>query len=487
MRIADLTAVQLSARIRRGELTAEEAVRAALDRIAAREKELHCYITIEEEQALARAEQVQRQIADGTLTGPLAGVPVAVKDNICTKGMRTTCGSRMLSDFVPFYDAQVMENLERAGAILLGKTNMDEFAMGSTTETSAYGVTVNPWKAGYVPGGSSGGSAAAVASGECFAALGSDTGGSARQPAAYCGLVGMKPTYGTVSRYGLVAYGSSLEQIAPLTKDVTDCAALLQVLASYDKKDATSVNRTDREWVRACIADVRGMKIGIPVNHFGPGLQPEVEQAVKRAAEVFKDKGAVVEEFELQLTEYMIPAYYVIAFAEAGSNLERFDGVAYGYRTQNYDTFHDMYKRTRSEGFGQEVKRRIMMGSFVLSSGYYDAYYNKAMKVRTLIRQTLERAFDKYDLLLGPVTPTTAPKLGESLGDFLHMYQSDIYTVAANLTGMPAVSVPCGLDQQGMPIGMQLMAGYFQEQKLFRAAYTYEQAGVRGKLPERQE
>ena len=356
---------------------------------------------------------------------------------------------------------------------------MDEIAMGSSTETSAYGVTKNPRNPAHVPGGSSGGSAAAVAAGECIYAIGSDTGGSIRQPASYCGVVGMKPTYGTVSRYGLIAYGSSLDQIGPLTKDVADCAAVLEALASHDTKDSTSIAREDTDFRSALTEDVAGLRIGIPNDYLGEGLNDEVRAAVLAAAETLEKKGAVVERFDLSLVEYAIPAYYTIAAAEASSNLERFDGIKYGYRTQEYAGLHNMYKKSRSEGFGEEVKRRIMLGSFVLSSGYYDAYYLKALKVKALIKKAFDAAFAKYDVILGPVAPTTAPRLGESLADPIQMYLGDIYTIAVNLAGLPGISVPCGEDSQGLPIGLQLIGDCFQEKKLLRAAYTYEQEGQR--------
>ena len=347
--------------------------------------------------------------------------------------------------------------------------------MGSTTETSAYGVTKNPWNTGHVPGGSSGGSCAAVAAEECSYALGSDTGGSIRQPSSFCGVTGIKPTYGTVSRYGLIAYGSSLDQIGPIAKDVTDCATILEAIASHDVKDSTSVQREDYDFTSALVDDVRGMKIGIPRDYFGDGLDPEVKVAVLGAAKKLEEKGAIVEEFDLSLVEYAIPAYYVIACAEASSNLARFDGVKYGYRTEQYDGLHNMYKKTRSEGFGAEAKRRIMLGSFVLSSGYYDAYYLKALRTKALIKQAFDKAFEKYDVILGPAAPTTAPKLGASLSDPLKMYLGDIYTISVNLAGLPGITLPCGTDQSGLPIGLQLIGDCFEEKKIIRAAYTYEQ------------
>lgn len=476
MGLLDLTAVELAAEIKAGKTTAVEAMEAVIEQIDSREAELNCYVTIDREKAMKAAEEAQRAIEAGELLGPLAGVPVAVKDNMCTEGMLTTCSSKILENFVPQFSSEAVVNLQKAGAVIIGKTNMDEFAMGSTTETSAFGETRNPWNTAHVPGGSSGGSAAAVAAKECFFALGSDTGGSIRQPASYCGVVGMKPTYGTVSRYGLIAYGSSLDQIGPLCRDVTDCAAIMEVIASHDEKDSTSVARKETDFTSALVNNVAGMKIGIPKDYFGEGLDTEVRKAVLAAAEVLKAKGAVVEEFDLSLVDYAIPTYYTIAAAEASSNLERFDGVKYGYRAKGFDGLHGMYKKTRSQGFGPEVKRRIMLGSFVLSSGYYDAYYLKALRVKALIKKAFDEAFAKYDVILGPVAPTTAPKLGASLSDPIKMYLSDIYTISLNLAGLPGISVPCGKDSKGLPIGLQLIGNCFEEKKLIQTAYTYEQA-----------
>ncbi len=472
--ILDLTALELGRKIKTGEVTAVEAAEAAIRQIKAAEPQVHAYVTIDEEGAMKRAGEVQKQIEAGALTGPLAGVPAALKDNLCTKGMRTTCSSRILEHFVPTYTAEAVERLERAGAVLLGKTNMDEFAMGSTTETSYYGVTRNPWNTEHVPGGSSGGSCAAVAANECFYALGSDTGGSIRQPSSFCGVTGIKPTYGTVSRYGLIAYGSSLDQIGPIAKDVSDCAAILEVIASHDRKDSTSMERPDYDFTSALVDDVRGMRIGIPAGYFGEGLDDEVRAAILKAADALKDKGAVVETFDLGLVEYAIPAYYVIASAEASSNLSRFDGVKYGYRTPEYEGLHSMYKKSRSEGFGPEVKRRIMLGSFVLSSGYYDAYYLKALRTKALIKREFDKAFASYDVILAPAAPNTAPRLGESLSDPLKMYLGDIYTISVNLAGLPGMTVPCGRDRKGLPIGLQLIGDCFQEKKLLRTAYAFE-------------
>ena len=475
MKILELSATELAKKIKAGEITSEEAAKASLAQIAKEDQKIRAYLTVDEEKVLARAKEVDDGIRSGKYTGPLAGVPIAVKDNICTKGMKTTCASKILENFVPFYDATAVTRITDAGMVILGKTNMDEFAMGSTTETSAFAVTKNPWDTEHVPGGSSGGSCAAVAAGECFAALGSDTGGSIRQPSSYCGVTGIKPTYGTVSRFGLVAYASSLDQIGPLTKDVTDCATVLETITSHDPKDSTSMKREDTDFTSALVADVKGMKIGIPRDYFGEGLDPEVRDAVLAAAEVLKAQGAEVEEFDLSLVDYAIPTYYTIAAAEASSNLERFDGVKYGYRAQDAEDLHTMYKRSRSQGFGPEVKRRIMLGSFVLSSGYYDAYYLKALRVKALIKKAFDEAFAKYDVILGPVAPTTAPKLGSSLADPIKMYLGDIYTISINLAGLPGISVPCGTDSQGLPIGMQLIGDCFKEKTLIRAAYTYEQ------------
>lgn len=484
MQTKSMTALQLGQMIKKKEVSVKEAMQESLAQIADLDETLGSFVTVDEEGALKRAEEVQKGIDDGTITGALAGVPVAVKDNICTKDLLTTCSSKILSNFVPPYSAQAVDNLKAAGAVIVGKTNMDEFAMGSTTETSAYGVTRNPWNIEHVPGGSSGGSCAAVASCEVPYALGSDTGGSIRQPGSFCGVTGLKPTYGTVSRYGLIAYGSSLDQIGPIAKDISDCAAILEMIASYDKKDSTSVKRDAYDFTSALLDDVKGMKIGIPSDYLSAGLNEEVKAAVLKAAEVLKAKGAEVEEFQLSLVEYAIPAYYVIASAEASSNLARFDGVKYGYRAKDYNGLHNMYKKSRSEGFGEEVKRRIMLGSFVLSSGYYDAYYLKALRTKALIRQSFDRAFEKYDVILGPVAPTTAPKLGASLSDPLQMYLGDIYTISVNLAGLPGVSVPCGIDSNGLPIGVQLIGDCFQEKKIIRAAYAYEQARGNWQAPE---
>ena len=476
MEIQKLTAVSLGKKIKEKEISVREALDAVFAQIDQTECRYHAYVTLDKEGAYKQADAVQEKIDKGELTGALAGVPVAIKDNMCTKGLLTTCSSKILENYIPTYTASAVQNLTDAGCVIIGKTNMDEFAMGSTTETSYYGVTRNPHNPDHVPGGSSGGSAAAVALNECFFALGSDTGGSIRQPSAFCGITGMKPTYGTVSRYGLIAYGSSLDQIGPMTKNVTDCAAVLETIASYDKKDSTSMKREEYDFTSALVRDVKGLRIGLPKDYFGEGLDSEVKAAIFKAAETFRRMGAIVEEFDLGLVQYAIPAYYIIASAEASSNLERFDGVKYGYRTKEYGDLHSMYKKTRSEGFGSEVKRRIMLGSFVLSSGYYDAYYLKALKTKALIKQEFDKAFEKYDIILAPAAPTTAPLLGSSLQDPIKMYLSDIYTISANLAGIPGLSIPCGKDNKGLPIGMQLLGGCFQEKTLLRAGFAYEKA-----------
>ena len=478
MEILSCTAVELGRKIKEKELTVVQATQAVLDQIDRVENTVHAYVTVDKEGALKKAAEIQKKIDNGELTGPLAGVPVAIKDNMCTEGMLTTCSSKILYNFVPTFTAEAVKRLEDAGAVIIGKTNMDEFAMGSTTETSAYGVTRNPWNPEHVPGGSSGGSCAAVAAGETFYALGSDTGGSIRQPSSFCGVTGIKPTYGTVSRWGLIAYGSSLDQIGPVAKDVTDCATILEVISAHDPKDSTSVER-ETDFTSALVDDVKGMRIGIPRDYLGEGLDPEVKEAILNAAKVLEEKGAIVEQFDLSLVEYAIPAYYVIASAEASSNLSRFDGVKYGYRAEEYEGLHNMYKKSRSEGFGPEVKRRIMLGSFVLSSGYYDAYYLKALRTKALIKKAFDEAFAKYDVILGPAAPYTAPKLGESLSDPIQMYLGDIYTISVNLAGLPGMTVPCGMDSKGLPIGLQLIGDCFKEKNIIRAGFAFEQSHTR--------
>ena len=477
MSLLDLTALELGEAIKKGETTAVEAAECCFARMKEMEPEVHAFINLDEERAMDQAKKVQKEIEEGKLTGPLAGVPVAVKDNICTKGLATTCGSRMLEHFVPPYDAFAARKLKEAGMVILGKANMDEFAMGSTTETSWYGVTRNPRNTQHVPGGSSGGSCAAVAAGECFAALGSDTGGSIRQPSSFCGVTGIKPTYGTVSRQGLVAYGSSLDQIGPIGKDVADCAALLQVIAGHDPADSTSLEREPWDFSESLKGNGAGLRVGLPRDYFGEGLDEDVRRAVLQVAENLKEQGAAVEEFDLGLVPYAIPAYYVIASAEASSNLSRFDGVKYGFRAEGEEGLHDMYKKTRSQGFGPEVKRRIMLGSFVLSSGYYDAYYLKALRTKALIKQAFDKAFERFDVILAPAAPTTAPRLGESLQDPLKMYLGDIYTVSVNLAGLPAICLPCGADKEGLPIGVQMIADCFGEEKMIQVARAWEKGG----------
>ena len=437
MEIQKLTAVSLGKKIKEKEISVREALDAVFAQIDQTEGRYHAYVTLDKEGAYKQADVVQEKIDKGELTGALAGVPVAIKDNMCTKGLLTTCSSKILENYIPTYTASAVQNLTDAGCVIIGKTNMDEFAMGSTTETSYYGVTRNPHNPDHVPGGSSGGSAAAVALNECF---------------------------------------FSLDQIGPMTKNVTDCAAVLETIASYDKKDSTSMKREEYDFTSALVRDVKGLRIGLPKDYFGDGLDSEVKAAIFKAAETFKRMGAIVEEFDLGLVQYAIPAYYIIASAEASSNLERFDGVKYGYRTKEYGDLHSMYKKTRSEGFGSEVKRRIMLGSFVLSSGYYDAYYLKALKTKALIKQEFDKAFEKYDIILAPAAPTTAPLLGSSLQDPIKMYLSDIYTISANLAGIPGLSIPCGKDKMGLPIGMQLLGGCFQEKTLLRAGFAYEKA-----------
>ena len=474
MSLFDLTALQLGAAIRAGEVSARDAAKASLDAIAARQGENNAFITVLAEQAMAQAKALDED-KEKLAVGPLAGVPAGVKDNICTLDVKTSCASKILGEFAPPYDATVMEKFRAAGGVMVGKLNMDEFAMGSTTETSFYGPACNPWDLERVPGGSSGGAAAAVAAGECWYALGSDTGGSIRQPASYCGVTGMKPTYGTVSRYGLIAYASSLDQIGPLAHTAEDCAAVLDLLQGRDERDGTSLDFDAGHLLERLSADLTGMKIGIPVDCFGDGLDSDVREKVLAVAEVLKGRGAQVEECKLPIMEYVVPTYYIIAAAEASSNLSRFDGVKYGWRAGDYEDLTDLYCRTRTEGFGREVQRRILLGTFVLSTGYYDAYYKKALQVKAVIKQAFDEAFRKYDLLLIPVVPTTAPKLGESLGDPLQMYLSDIYTVSVNLAGLPAISVPCGFDRKGMPVGAQLIGAPLMEQKVLNAAHAFQQ------------
>lgn len=484
MSIKNKTAVEISKMIKDRQISAVEVLEQTIQQIKEKDEKVKGFITVDEDEARKQAQIIQKGIEKGELTGPLAGVPIAIKDNIDTKGIKTTCASKILYNFVPTFDATAVKNLKDAGAIIVGKTNMDEFAMGSTSETSAFATTRNPWDLTKVPGGSSGGTCAVVASGQVSCGLGSDTGGSIRQPSSYCGVTGIKPTYGTVSRYGLIAYGSSLDQIGPVARNVADCATILETISSYDRFDSTSMKRDKYDFTSALDKDVKGMRIGIPKDYLEKGIDDEVKEAVLKAAQIMKDKGAIVEEFSLDLVDYAIPAYYIIACAEASSNLARFDGVKYGYRSKEYEGLHEMYKKSRSEGFGDEVKRRIMLGSFVLSSGYYDAYYLKALKVKRLIKEAYDKAFEKYDLILGPVAPTTAPTIGESLKDPLKMYLSDIYTISVNLAGLPAISLPCALDKNKMPIGVQFIANCFEENKMIAAGQTLEKELAENFVPD---
>lgn len=474
MELRKMTALEIGRMIKNKEISVVEATKDALENIEKTDKAYNAFVTVCPEEALKQAEEVQKKIDDGSLTSPLAGVPMAVKDNMCTKGILTSCASKILTGFKPTYTATAVKKLEEAGAVMLGKVNMDEFAMGSTTETSYNGATINPWGENRVPGGSSGGSAVAVAADMAYYALGSDTGGSIRQPCAFCGITGIKPTYGAVSRYGLIAYASSLDQIGPMGKNVEDVAEVLSVISGHDPKDSTSVNQQPMKITLN--NDIKGKKIGIPRDYFGKGLDGDVKNAVLAAADKLKELGAEVEEFDMPSLEYAIPAYYIIACAEASSNLSRFDGVKYGYAAKDFDDLTDLYYKSRSEGFGTEVKRRILIGAFVLSSGYYDAYYKKALQVKAVIKQSFDKAFEKYDVILSPTAPTTALKIGENLSDPLKMYLGDIYTVSVNLAGLPSMVVPCGFDKEGMPIGLQLIGKPFGENGLLNMGYAYQQA-----------
>ena len=470
---------ELHQQLVRKERSAVEIATEALERVQALEPKLHSFISVTADRAIAQAQQVDAKIAAGEAIGPLAGIPIGIKDNLCTKGIRTTCGSRMLENFVPPYESTVTQRLFDAGAVMVGKTNMDEFAMGSSTETSAYQVTANPWDLQRVPGGSSGGSAAAVAAGQCVVALGSDTGGSIRQPAALCGVVGMKPTYGLVSRYGLVAYASSLDQIGPFARTVEDAAILLRAIAGYDPQDSTSLQVEIPDYAAALKPDLkpRGkLRIGVIQETFGKGLDATVEAAVTKAVETLQELGAEIQVINCPQFRYGLPTYYIIAPSEASANLARYDGVKYGFRADNPENLLDMYAKTRAQGFGAEVKRRIMIGTYALSAGYYDAYYLKAQKVRTLIKQDFEQAFQKVDVLVCPTSPTTAFKAGEKTDDPLSMYLSDLMTIPVNLAGLPALSLPCGFDEQGLPIGLQMIGNVLREDTLLSVAHAYEQA-----------
>ena len=473
--ILELSALDIGSKIKSGEITSVQATQAFLDAIESLDKDYKSYITVCRDSALARAAEVDSLIAQGKLTGDLAGVPIAIKDNICTKGTATTCASRMLANFVPPYDATVINKINAEGMVILGKTNMDEFAMGSTTETSYFGPTLNPWGENRVPGGSSGGSAAAVAARLAPVSLGSDTGGSIRQPASFCGVTGLKPTYGTVSRYGLVAFASSLDQIGPIGRDAVDLASLYNLICGVDEKDQSSTETAKLDIDNIRNYSVAGKTIGIPEEYFGEGIDPEVKAAVMEAVKVFESEGAKVERFTLPIMEYAIPTYYIIACAEACSNLSRYDGIKYGFRPEGVQDLGELYIRSRSEGFGMEVKRRIMIGNFVLSSGYYDAYYNKALQVKNLIYQAFNEAFSKYDVVIGPVAPTPALKAGESLSDPLKMYLGDICTVLINIVGLPAVSVPCGF-ASGLPVGMQIIGKHYSEETILGFASDFQRA-----------
>lgn len=475
MDITRLTASQIREKYETKELTVPQVVKAYFEKIKADDEKIKAYITLCEEEAMQKAEAVQKKYDAGEKLGELAGVPIAIKDNMCTKGIRTTCASKMLENFIPPYDATVIKKINDSDVIILGKVNMDEFAMGGSTENSAFFKTHNPVNLNKVPGGSSGGSAAAVAGGMAPISLGSDTGGSIREPAAFCGIVGLKPTYGLVSRYGLVAFASSLDQIGPMGKTVTDVINVLNVIAGHDEMDSTSANIEKIDYTKALVNDVKGLKIGVPKEFLGEGVSEEVRKAINTAIEKYKKLGAEVKECSLPATEYALPAYYIIACAEASSNLGRFDGIRYGYRTKNYESLADIYRNSRSEGFGEEVKRRIILGTYVLSSGYYDAYYKKAQKVRTIVKKDFDKAFEEFDVLLTPTTPTVAFDIGSKISNPLEMYMSDILTVSINIAGVPAISIPCGKDSEGMPIGMQLIGKHFDEEKILRAAYTYEQ------------
>ena len=475
MEITKLTVHELQEKLKAKELTITDITKAYVDNIEKHEKDVQAFITPITDEAIKNAENIQAKVESGEIKGSLAGIPIGIKDNICTKGIKTTCASKMLENFVSPYNATIMEKIEAENMINLGKLNMDEFAMGASTEYSYFKKTRNPWNLNTVPGGSSGGSAAAVASNMVPWAIGSDTGGSIRQPSSFCGVVGLKPTYGLVSRYGLVAFASSLDQIGPITKDVTDAAMLLNVISGHDEKDTTSVNKEKVDYTKALKGDVKGLKIGLPKEYFGEGINPEVKEKLNEAIETYKKLGATVEECSLNIADYALATYYIIACAEASSNLGRFDGIRYGYRTQNYESLKDIYRNSRSEGFGPEVKRRIILGTYVLSSGYYDAYYKKAQQVRTLVKKEFDKAFEKYDILLTPTSPTVAFEIGTRSNNPLEMYLADICTVSVNIAGLPGISVPCGVDSKGMPIGMQLIGNKFAEETILNAAYTYEQ------------
>ncbi|OEH85181.1 aspartyl/glutamyl-tRNA amidotransferase subunit A [Desulfuribacillus stibiiarsenatis] len=478
MSILENSISQIHSLLKNKEIKVSELVQESFGRIEATDNKVQAFLALNQEKAPKRAQQIEQEITeleDAEDLPILAGIPAGIKDNICTMGMPTTCGSRILEGYIPPYSATVMKRLHAAGAVPMGKLNMDEFAMGSSTENSAYQITRNPWNLDYVPGGSSGGSAASVAAGQVVFALGSDTGGSIRQPAAYCGVVGLKPTYGLVSRFGLVAYASSLDQIGPLTRNVEDTADVLQAIAGYDEQDSTSADVTVPNYRDALTGDIKGLKIAVAKEYMGEGIDPQVRAVIQKAIDQLAALGAEIEEVSLPHTEYALASYYLIAPAEASSNLARYDGVKYGIRADGAKDLLDMYKKTRSQGFGEEVKRRIMVGTYALSSGYYDAYYLKAQKVRTLIKQDFDKVFEKYDLIVGPTAPTTAFKIGEKTADPLTMYLNDICTIPINLAGLPAISIPCGF-VDGLPVGLQLIGKAFAESTILQASYAYEQA-----------
>ena len=474
MDLTELTVHELQEKLKNKEINVSDITKAYISRIDKKEKDVQAFVTVLKEEALKKSEEVQAQF-DNRENNALAGIPIGIKDNINTKGIRTTCSSKMLENFISPYNATVMEKINEENMITLGKLNMDEFAMGASTEYSYFKKTKNPWNLSRVPGGSSGGSAAAVAANMVPFALGSDTGGSIRQPAAFCGVVGLKPTYGLVSRYGLVAFASSLDQIGPITKDVKDCAILLNVIAGHDEKDTTSANIEKKDYTKALKNDVKGLKIGVPKEFLGEGINEEVKSRILEAIEEYKKLGAIVEECSLDIAKYALASYYIIACAEASSNLGRFDGIRYGYRSKNFNNIKELYKNSRSEGFGEEVKRRIILGTYVLSSGYYDAYYKKAQQVRTLVKQEFEKCFNKYDVILTPTSPTVAFEFGSKSNNPLEMYMADICTVSVNIAGVPAISIPCGVDSNGMPVGLQLIGNNFAEETILNAAYTFEQ------------
>ncbi|MBP3285219.1 MAG: Asp-tRNA(Asn)/Glu-tRNA(Gln) amidotransferase subunit GatA [Clostridia bacterium] len=474
MEWCEYTAHELAEMYRSKKVTVREVVESVYRKIEEREGVVKAYISLQKEEALKQADEIQKAFDNGEELPLLAGIPVAVKDNICTKGVATTCASKMLENFVPPFDATVMDKLHENRCIVIGKTNLDEFAMGGSTENSAFCKTTNPHNAECVPGGSSGGSAAAVSADEAIFSLGSDTGGSIRQPSSFCGVVGLKPTYGTVSRYGLIAFASSLDQIGPITKDVTDAALVMNVISGRDEKDSTSVELEKKDYTKALVKDVKGLKIGLPKEFFGEGIHEEVKSVVMAAVKELEAKGAIVEEFSMPVIEHALPIYYILSSAEASSNLSRFDGIKYGYRSPNAKNLNEIYEMSRSEGFGPEVKRRIMLGTYVLSSGYYDAYYHKALKARTLVRDEFNKAFEKYDVIIGPTAPMTAFKIGEKSGNPVEMYLADICTVPVNIAGVPAISVPVGFDKNKMPVGMQIIGNIFEEEKILRVAYNTE-------------